>query len=76
MWYNFFSCLIALARISQNMLNKNDESQNLLDIVKAFAEKEIYNAKCIHEKRSQISHLNSRVKIKESTETQSKTEMK
>ena len=59
------------------MLNKNDESQNLLDIVKALLRREIYNAKCIHEKKSQISHLNSsRVKEKESTETQSKTEWK
>ena len=48
------------------MLNKNDESQNLLDIVKALLRREIYNAKCIHEKKSQISHLNSsRVKEKE-----------
>ena len=71
------SCLITLARTSTAMLNKNDESQNSLDMVKALLRREIYNAKCIHEKKSQISYLNSsRVRKKETTETQSKTERK
>ena len=55
------------------MLNKNDESQNLLDIVKALLRREIYNAKCIHEKKSQISHLNSsRVKEKKALKLKAK----
>ena len=55
------------------MLNKNDESQNLLDIVKALLRREIYNVKCIHEKKSQISHLNSsRVKEKKALKLKAK----